>query len=318
MNPTTTLLDIPIKDVAAQIFSRPCLFVNPTAYIFQIATYLAIGPQIYVDGLIVINESKKPIGIISSKHIIFNIINTGYPEWLKITAEQIMDDFAGTVDMNSPLSKVLKIFDKTRFAFVPIIASNSDKNIRSRDPTASQEVVASLSIRDILPLIAKMNIGRPIKDLCSPLMSVDKNNSVRNVIDLMIKYHIRNIGIREASKVDENIIKTNKNKDKNNKTKLIRIINDRKILEFLLSHNGRNIMQANGVAGLANINIINHLNILSTKKVECDTATSKAAKLLMDIRNPCLILEGKKYDDYSIVTPWDIVMKTSEIRSCLG
>ena len=129
MNPTTTLLDIPIKDVAAQIFRRPCLFVNPTAHIFQIATYLAIGPQIYVDGLIVINESKKPIGIISSKHIIFNIINTGYPEWLKITAEQIMDDFAGTTDMNSPLSKALKIFDKTRFAFVPIIArSNNDKN----------------------------------------------------------------------------------------------------------------------------------------------------------------------------------------------
>ena len=67
---------------------------------------------------------------------------------------------------------------------------------------------------------SKENIGRPIKDICSPLISVDKNNSVRNVIDLMIKHHIRNIGIREASKVDENIIKTNKNKDKNNKTKL--------------------------------------------------------------------------------------------------
>jgi hypothetical protein len=73
----------------------------------QITTFLAIGPQIYVDGLIVINESKKPIGRISSKHIIFNIINTGYPEWLEITAPQIMDDFAGIVDMNSPLSKVL-------------------------------------------------------------------------------------------------------------------------------------------------------------------------------------------------------------------
>jgi hypothetical protein len=33
----------------------------------------------------------------------------------------------------------------------------------------------------------------------------------------------------------------------------------------------------------------------------------------MDIRNPCLILEGKEYgsvEDYSIVTPWDILMKT--------
>ena len=52
-------------------------------------------------------------------------------------------------------------------------------------------------------------------------------------------------------------------------------------------------MQANGVAGLADINIINHLNMVSMKKVKYDTATSKAAKLLMDIRNPCLILEVK-------------------------
>ena len=56
-------------------------------------------------------------------------------------------------------------------------------------------------------------------------------------------------------------------------------------------------MQANGVE-VYKYCVINHLNMLSTKKVECDTATSKRAKLLMDIRNPCLILEGKKYDDY--------------------
>ncbi|HET7284953.1 MAG TPA: hypothetical protein VFI70_09735 [Nitrososphaeraceae archaeon] len=65
------LLDIPIKDAAAHIFRRPFLFVNPTAHMLQIATFLAIGPQIYADGLIVINESNnKPIGRISSKHAI--------------------------------------------------------------------------------------------------------------------------------------------------------------------------------------------------------------------------------------------------------
>ena len=30
------------------------------------------------------------------------------------------DDFAGTVDMNSPLSKAIEVFSKTKFAFVPI------------------------------------------------------------------------------------------------------------------------------------------------------------------------------------------------------
>ncbi len=32
-----------------------------------------------------------------------------------------------------------------------------------------------------------MNIDRPIKDLSSQLISVDKKSSIRNAIDLMIK-----------------------------------------------------------------------------------------------------------------------------------
>jgi hypothetical protein len=46
---------------------------------------------------------------------------------------------------------------------------------------------------------------------------------------------------------------------------------------------------------------------------------SMAAELLMDICNPCLILEGKEYsDDYGIVTPWDIVMKTVTLDHILS
>ncbi|MGB6532073.1 MAG: hypothetical protein WBF33_28530 [Candidatus Nitrosopolaris sp.] len=37
----------------------------------QIATFFAIGPQICVDGIIVIDEvQKRPVGRISSKHVI--------------------------------------------------------------------------------------------------------------------------------------------------------------------------------------------------------------------------------------------------------
>ena len=222
---------------------------------------------------------------------------------LEITAEQIMDDFAGTVDMNSPLDKALEVFDKTRFAFVPITAKDDSGGGRSSE---AAEVVASLSIRDILPLIAKANIDRPIKDLCSQLISVDKNTSIRNAIDFMMKQGIRNIGIKEDVNNDDD-----RSSNSNTKTKLLRIINDRKILEFLVSHNGRKIMQTNGVTGLADVDIINHLNMISAKKVRYDTTTSEAAELLMDIRNPCLILEeDDEKKDNSIVTPWDIVMKT--------
>ena len=320
MNPLD-LADIPIIDAAAHIFRRPCLFVNPTAQMLQIATFLAIGPQIYADGLVVIDDKKKPIGRIDSKHIISNIIDIGYPECLELTALQIMDDFTGSLDKNSSLSKVLEVFNKTKFAFVPITANNSSDKIGSTpNSTATEEeeeeLVASISVRDILPIIAKMNIDRPIKDLSSPLISVDKKSSIRYAIDLMIKQGIRNIGIRGGN---EDSSKTNNHNNHNRKTKPLRIINDRKILEFLLSHNGRNIMHANGIDGLAEIDIINHLDILSIKKIKCDTTTSKAAELLMDIRNPCLILEGKEYGgDYSIVTPWDIVMKTVTLDHILS
>ena len=59
------LLDIQIKDAAPHIFRRPILFVDPNTQMLQVATFLAIGPEIYVDGLLVIDdkvERVKPIG----------------------------------------------------------------------------------------------------------------------------------------------------------------------------------------------------------------------------------------------------------------
>jgi CBS domain-containing protein len=262
MNRNISLEDIMIKDAAPQIFRRPFLFVEPNSRLLKTATFLAIGPQIYVDGLVVIDKGRgkeEPVGRISSKQIISKILNLGYPEWLDLKASQIMDSFVGSIEMDSPLSAALEIFEKTRFAFVPIIAKDSSI------------VAASFSIRDILPLIAKTNIDRPIKDLCSPLISVDKNTTIRTALDLMIEGGIRNIGIED-------------NDAKNNNNKLLRIINDRKILEFLLSHRGRKIMRRDGIAGLADINIINHLDMISATKVNCHITISNAAELLMDIR----------------------------------
>ena len=49
-------------------------------------------------------------------------------------------------------------------------------------------------------------------------------------------------------------------------------------------------------------------------QVKSNTTVSKAAELLMDIRRPCLISEGDEDTDHCIVTPWDVVMKTLEVR----
>jgi hypothetical protein len=125
----------------------------------------------------------------------------------------------------------------------------------------------------------------------------------------MMKQGILNIGIKEDN--DGNDYGNNNV----NNTKLLRIINDRKILEFLLSHKGREVMDSNGIAGLADIDIINYLDTISAKKVKHDTTVSEAAELLMDIHNPCLILEEEREKkDNSIVTPWDVVMKTVRVH----
>jgi CBS domain-containing protein len=159
-------------------------------------------------------------------------------------------------------------------------------------------------------------MDRSIKDLSSPLISIDKNMSIRDAIDFMLKEGIRNIGIQESadngSHDDDNDDSRSSNSNKN---KLLRIINDRKILEFLLSHNGKEIMSKNGIAGLADIDIINHLEMIAAKKVKSYTTVSSAAGLLTDMHNPFLILEDESRDEYCIVSPWDIVMKTMKIRS---
>ncbi len=127
----------------------------------------------------------------------------------------------------------------------------------------------------------------------------------------MLNKGIRNIGIKEELSAHDDSGGVSSTKS-NRKSRLPHVINDRKILEFLLSHNGREVLRKNGIAGLADININNNLDIISPTTVKSNTTVSSAAELLMDVHNPCLILEGneKEEEHNYIVTPWDIVMKT--------
>ena len=307
--------DIKIKNAAPQIFTRPFLFVEPNTRMLQIGTFLAIGPQIYVDGLVVISENDKgqrggPLGRIGCKHIMSKLLDFDYPAWLDTKASQIMDSTTVALEMDSTLSSALEIFEKTRFAFVPIVANRETERDEGTGG-GSSVVTAALAVRDVLPLIVRANIAIPIKRISSPLVSVDGNTSVMDALCYMIRTGIRNIGIKEDVIVD--VCANSSGIEDGAESHIVRIVNDRKILEFLFSHKGREILRKNGVAGLRDINIINHLDIISMARIKSETTVSKAAELLLDIRNPCLISEGYKGEentDHYIVTPWDVVMKT--------
>ena len=262
----------PIRDIVPHIFKRPVLSVSPTDSLLQVGTFLAIGPQIYVDGLVVL-DGQKPVGRIGGQHIIQHILQQEKENgwWFQSeAASQIMSRSpSSVVEASEPFSVALDIFRKTRFAFVPI--------------TIDGRVVTSLSIRDILRVLVGNLVVTPIGEVSSQLISVKYNTSIRKALELMLEKGIRNLDVRNENNDD------------------IGIINDRKILEFLLSYEGRGVMAR--PMGLDSISV-DFLDMAVPKYVKQSTPSCTAAVFLSDINTPCLLLHNNR-----IVTPWDLVMK---------
>ena len=64
--------------------------------------------------------------------------------------------------LDSPMKKALEVFERTMFAFIPILTKKDDR--MEDEKGDSLKVRASLAIREILPLTAKANLGIPIKN----------------------------------------------------------------------------------------------------------------------------------------------------------
>jgi predicted transcriptional regulator len=263
------LIDVPIADLVPQIFKRPYLSVLANSTLMQIAPFMAIGPQIYTDGLVVL-EGEKPIGKIGSKQILLTIINSKYPDWLRKTASEIMDSSQISIEMDSPLSSAVNIFNQSSIAFIPI--------------TKSGLIVASLSVRDLFPVIIRSSVHIIVKDVASQLMISPKGTSLKTALNVMFEKKMRNIIVKSDNGYG--------------------IINDRTILEFLFSENGRKIVNTSNV-GIQGIEI-DLLDKLPVNRISENTTINEAAKLLMDTSIACLLVNK------TIVTPWDIVMKTIE------
>lgn len=259
-----TELEKPISDVVPHIFKRPVLSVGPRDSLLQAGIFLATGNQIYVDGLVVV-DGQKAVGRIGGQHMIRHIMQHK-DRWVHSTASQIMNDGLFVVKASDPLTIALDIFSKTKFAFVPV--------------TIDGTIATSLSMRDVLRFVAG-KLDTPVGELSSRLVSVKCSTSVKEALELMLESGIRNLAVVNES-VDT------------------RIVNDRKILEFLLSYEGRRVMA--DPAGLDAVSL-DLLDMPAPKYVKQSMPAGAAAELLLDVNTPCLLCDG------SIVTPWDIVMK---------
>jgi predicted transcriptional regulator len=257
-------LSSPISDVLPHIFKRPVLTVSPSDPLLQVATYLAIGPQIYVDGLAVL-DGAKPVGRIGGSHFVQYIVQHAH-DWPNATASEIMNHAHSTVEASDSLGVALDIFYKTKFAYVPVAVDG--------------RVATSLSLRDTLRLIGdKLTVQA--HEISSRLISVDDRTSLMEALNLMLVKGIRNLGIKGEGPV--------------------RLINDRKVLEFILSHEGRRGASA---PNWLNSVSVGQLDPLYPRCLKHEATACNAAEFLSDISNPCVILPEDR-----IVTPWDIVMR---------
>ncbi|MGA7370301.1 MAG: CBS domain-containing protein [Nitrososphaeraceae archaeon] len=309
MNVGDQLARLKVREVFAK---RPFLFVYPDTKLLEVTTFLAIGPEIYVDGVVVVTEEshngkkiQTPVGMIGGKNVLRSMLESTFDRkedfFGDVIASQIMVEMTQSnwVELESPLSKVIHIFERTRFAFVPVINTIEEHNINK------PAIIGTLTIRDLLPLIVNkkvhFNYGENegnIKQISSPIVSVNRDSSIKDAISIMVKKGIRNIGIRNRH---HNY--GNENKEKGNvkeNSSEIPIINDRKIIEFLLSHNRR--AMSNPI-----FSSVSDLDTIQTRATGSNITIIEAAQYLMDIKNQFLVLEGNEY----IVTPWDLIMKNA-------
>ena len=313
MNVTDQLARLKVKEVFNDSAKRPFLFVYPDTKLLEVTTFLAIGPEIYVDGVVVVTEEshngkkiQTPVGMIGGKNVLRSMLDSTFDRkedfFGDATASQIMVEMIQRdwVELESPLSKVIDVFGRTRFAFVPVISTIKEHN------TNKPVIVGTLTIRDFLPLIVNKKIHfnhdenkGTINQISSPIVSVSGDSSIKDAISIMVNKGIRNIGIRNCHQGYGNEHK-GKGNIKEKGSKIPCIINDRKIMEFLLSHNRR--AKSNPI-----FSSVNELDTIQTLATKSNITIIEALNILWISR-----INSWFWREVSIYSlPWDLIMKTA-------
>jgi CBS domain-containing protein len=254
--------------------------------LIQAATFLAVGPQIYVDGLVVLQDdnndkdddnnndarNRRLAGRIGGYSLARHILQKRQ-KWPQYRAAYIMDPLEAPLKDSDRVEQAFHIFAETRFAFLPVAVDGV--------------VVASLSIRDLL--VAAGNLDREVGSMASPLDTISKDASILDALQMMV-----NGGIRNLVSVERGVH---------------HVINDRKVLEYLLGHESRSLVMRSGFGALAKVSL-KTIGGVRGEKVDPRSSAGSVAPLLARLGTSCVFVGEDK-----ILTPWDIVMKGTEFIS---
>lgn len=253
--------DISIRAAAPQIFRRPLLYVGPQDSMVHAATFLAIGPQIYVDGLVVLDAGRLA-GRIGGRRLASRILERK-EKWLDGRAGDITEPLDRPLDADSPLKDALSAFAETRFAFMPI--ASGDK------------VIASLSIRDLLGVVDKT---RKVGQLASSLTTVDEGIGVPEALNFMVEKGVRNlVALRHNGPF---------------------VVNDRRVLEFMLGYEARTLVAEKGFSALDDVPL-SHVGFCKGKTLGPEEIAGAAASLLSDVGTPCVFVGNRILTPWDLV-----------------
>lgn len=236
--------------------------ISPDDSLVHAATFLATGPQIYADGLIVL-DGKKLVGRIGA-HAFAARILYAREKWLEGKASSITETISRPLQETDPVGEALEIFAKTRFAFMPVASGG--------------QLVASLSIRDLLGAAGR--IEGKAEPLASRLITVDYGASVMDALKFMVERSVRNLVFMERGDPY--------------------VINDRKVLEYLFGPPAREAISTGGLDCLAKVKL-QSLGAMKGRLAGPEISLRDAALLLSDVETSCLFVGEKILTPWDVV-----------------
>ena len=153
------------------------------------------------------------------------------------------------------------------------------------------KAVTSITVRDLLYLIIHAKISESCKTISSPLVKCSSKTNLQSAIDLMFQENVRNIIVEDLTRKF--------------------VITDRKILEFLFSPAVKHEIKDGKRLSKYSVTSLD-LGSSSHTIPSYDINISESARLLTFLENSFLLFED------SILTPWDVIMKTIGKESLTG
>lgn len=256
-----------IREVVPHIFKRSLFTATPEQSIQEVGSYLALEGRIYLDGFPV-RYGDKPIGRIGSYFIIKDAIRSNSTDWTKTPVSEIMDKENKALESTEPLAKAIEIFQHTKIGFIPV--------------TVNGVIAATLSVRDLLKLVARECPDKSAYDVGSPVVAVEEKASLGDVIELMFKLGIRNLVIENGKKRS--------------------FLNDRNILDYLLSSTCISEWKIDCCKSLYRKSVGSIAKVPATE-VAHDISFKEAASKLSSYDRPAILVRER------IISPWDLTMK---------